>query len=107
MNTAQNTKKVIIAAAIVAASAGLALSSCAGQRQLPEPVPDQVSNQIAEQRGAYRDLAERRAQLNRSVMPDQGELYVDQAERRANVTGPVDDTPNRDLAERQQHGLTR
>lgn len=107
MNTAQNTKKVIIAAAIIAASAGLALSSCAGQRQLPEPAPEQVSKQIAEQRAAYRDLAERRAQLNRSIVPDQGELYLDQAERRADVTGPVYDTSYRDLAERQQHGLTR
>lgn len=101
MNTAQNTKKVIIAAALVAASAGLALSSCAGQRQLPEPAPEQVSKQIAEQRAAYRDLAERRAHLNRSIVPDQGELYLDQAERRAGVGGPADVDPYLDQAERR------
>jgi hypothetical protein len=101
MNRPQKIQR-IIAAALLAASAGLALSSCAGQRQLPEPAPEQISKvQIAEQRAAYLDLAERRAQLDRSVVPDQGALYFDQAERRAGVGGPADVGPYLDQAERR------
>jgi hypothetical protein len=108
MNTTQKTQKVIIAAAIIAASAGLALASCAGQRQLPEPAPDQLSEaQIAEQRAAYRDLAERRAEIHRYLGQAGAGLYLDQAERRADVTGPVIGESLRELAERQQQGLNR
>jgi hypothetical protein len=102
MNTTQKTQKVIIAAAIIAASAGLALSSCAGQRQLSEPAPEEVSKeQIAEQRSAYRDLAERRAEMQRLLAQAGAGLYVDQAERRIGVGGPVAGDTYLDQAERR------
>jgi hypothetical protein len=105
MNTTQNTRR-IIATALLAVTAGLALSSCAGQRQPSEPVTDvQVE---------YRDLAERRAEMNRELgglrsddigetrrpYLDQrrGEVYLDQAERRAGIGGPVVGGSYRDLS---------
>ena len=100
MNTTQNTQKVIIAAAIIAASAGLALSSCAGQRQLPEA--EQISKaQIAEQRAAYLDLAERRSEMSNDVAQARAGLYLDQAERRTGVGGPATGDAYRDVAERR------
>ena len=99
MSTTQNIQR-IIAAALLAASAGLALSSCAGQRQIPEP--DRLSDaQVAEQRAAYLDLAERRAGMSRNGAQARTGLYLDQAERRAGVAGPVVRDSYRDLAERR------
>lgn len=100
MNTTQNIQR-IIAAGLLAASAGLALSSCAGQRQVAEPDTDRMSAaQVAEQRAAYLDLAQRRAEVARgqaaAVTP-----YLDQAERRADVGGPVAGDAYRDVAERR------
>lgn len=102
MNTTQNIQR-IIAAALIAASAGLVLSSCAS-RQLPEPAVEQLTDsQIAEHRAAYLDLAERRAAmyrepaepryddigetLRRYLDEHRGDVYLDQAERRAAVSG--------------------
>lgn len=86
MNTTKKTHR-IIAAALIAASAGLALSSCATQAREPGSV-----------QAEYRDQAERRADLSSSsVYADQAErranlpsssVYADQAERRANLSGP-------------------
>ena len=99
MNTTQNIQR-IIAAALLAASAGLALASCAGQ--VTDSVSDPISAaQVAEQRGAYRDLAERRAELSRERGPAKAEVYRDQAERRVGVGGPVAGDAYRDLAERR------
>ena len=99
MNTTQKTQR-IIATALIAVTAGLALSSCAGQRQITEPDSDRMSDaQIAEQRAAYVDLAERRAEMSRGlarVAP-----YLDQAERRADVGGPAAGDAYRDLSERR------
>ena len=99
MSTTQNIQR-IIAAALLAASAGLALSSCAGQRQIPEP--DRLSDaQVEEQRAAYRDLAERRADMYRDSSQERTLPYFDQAERRAGIGGPVVGDTYRDLAERR------
>lgn len=57
--------------------------------------------QIAEQRAAYLDLAERRAEMFRDLADTRAERYHDQAERRAGVGGPVSGSPYRDLAERR------
>lgn len=101
MNTTQNTRR-IIAAALVAASAGLALSSCAGQRQLPIPDSDRLSaRQVVEQRAAYLDLAERRARMSRDLTQVQTELYRDQAERRIDIGGPTTAGSYLDQAERR------
>jgi len=101
MNTTQKIQR-IIAAALLAASAGLALSSCAGPRQITEPDSDRMSDaQIAEQRAAYRDLAERRADMSRDGAQARTGLYLDQAERRTGVGGPVVGDGYRDLAERR------
>jgi hypothetical protein len=94
MNTTQNTQR-IIATALLAVTAGLALSSCAGQRQPSEPV-SQVQVE-------YRDLAERRAEMYRELAElryddigetrrryldeHRGEVYLDQAERRLEMPG--------------------
>ena len=52
MNTTQNTQR-IIATALIAVTAGLALASCAGQRQITEPDSDRMSDaQIAEQQSS-------------------------------------------------------
>ena len=99
MNTTQKIQR-IIAAALLAASAGVALSSCAGQRQIPEP--DRLSDaQVAEQRAAYLDLAERRAGMSRDGAQARTGLYLDQAERRASVGGPGVGDSYRDLSERR------
>ena len=101
MSTTQNIQR-IIAAALLAASAGLALSSCAGQRQITEPDSDRMSDaQIAEQRAAYLDLAERRADMSNDGAQSRTGLYLDQAERRVGVGGPVASDSYRDLAERR------
>ncbi|MDQ0575800.1 hypothetical protein [Agromyces albus] len=101
MNTSQKIQR-IIAAALLAASAGLALSSCAGQRQITEPDSDRLSDaQIVEQRAAYLDLAERRAAMSRDGAQARTGLYLDQAERRAGVGGPMAGDTYRDLAERR------
>ena len=103
MNTTQNIQR-IIAAALLAASAGLALTSCAGQRQITEPDSDRLSNaQIQEQRAAYRDLAERRAGALRDDAQARALLHLDQAERRIGVGGPVSVDAYLDLAERRLH----
>ena len=99
MNTTQNTQR-IIATALIAVTAGLALSSCAGQRQITEPDSDRMSDtQVAEQRAAYVDLAERRAEMTRGL--PQGVPYLDQAERRTGVGGPATGDAYRDVAERR------
>ena len=100
MNTTQNIQR-IIAAGLLAASAGLAFSSCAGQGQATEVDSDRMSAQVAEQRLAYRDLAERRSELSRERGPARAELYRDQAERRVDVGAPVAGDDYRDLAERR------
>ena len=97
MNTTQNTRR-LIAAALLAASAGLALSSCAGQRQITEPDSDV---QVAEQRTEYRDLAERRAEGPQDLASARAGLYLDQSERRADVGGPVAGDAYRDQSERR------
>jgi hypothetical protein len=101
MSTTQNIQR-IIAAALLAASAGLALASCAGQRQISEPDSDRMSaEQVAEQRAEYRDVAQRRADMSRDVAQGRAGLYLDQAERRAGLGGPVVGDSYRDLAERR------
>ena len=99
MNTTQNTRRVI-AAALLAGSAGLALSSCGGQPHLTEPQSKPVSDaQVAQERAEYRDVAERRDGLGGPVA---GHAYRDQAERRAGLGAPTaagDAYP--DLAERR------
>lgn len=103
MNTTQNIQRTI-AAALIAASAGLALSSCAGQRQLPQPVSEgqsAVQVQVAEQRAAYRDFAERRAEMNGELAQARARLYLDQAERRIGTAGPLGVDSYRDQAERR------
>lgn len=87
MDTTKNTHRHI-AVALIAVSAGLALSSCA-----PPQAPEAGSVHAE-----YRDQAERRADLSSSsVYADQAErranlssssVYADQAERRANLSGP-------------------
>jgi hypothetical protein len=101
MNTTQNIQRSI-AAAIIAASAGLALSSCAEQRQ--PPVSDTTTMSQAEagaQRTAYLDLAARRAEMSRSLAEARAGLYRDLAERRIGLGGPVVRESYRDLAERR------
>ncbi len=101
MNTTQNTQR-IIATALIAVTAGLALSSCAGQRQITEPDSDRISDaQIAEQRAAYVDLAERRAEMSGDVAQARAGLYLDQAERRVGAGGPATGDAYRDVAERR------
>lgn len=100
MNTTQNIQR-IIAAGLLAASAGLALGSCAGQRQATEVDTDRRSTQVAEQRLAYRDLAQRRSEMSRDLPSAQIELYPDQAERRIGVGAPVTGDDYRDQAERR------
>ena len=101
MNTTQNTQR-IIATALIAVTAGLALSSCAGQRQVTEPDSDRMSAaQVAEQRAAYVDLAERRAEMSRGLASAQVAPYLDQAERRAGAGAPVASDAYRDVAERR------
>ena len=99
MNTTQNIHR-IIAAGLLTASAGLVLSSCAGHAA--DAVSDRMSAaQVAEQRSAYRDLAERRSELSRERGPARAELYRDQAERRAEVGAPVAGDDYRDQVERR------
>ncbi|GAA1061062.1 hypothetical protein [Agromyces bracchium] len=99
MNTTQNIQR-IIATGVLAASAGLACSACAGQSTAA--VAERISDaQTAEQRGGYRDLAERRSELARERGPAGAELYRDQAERRLDVGAPVTGDVYRDLAERR------
>jgi hypothetical protein len=101
MSTTQNIQR-IIAAALLAASAGLALSSCAGQRQITEPDSDRMSDaQVAEQRAEYRDLSERRAERSRDLASARAGLYLDQTERRLGLGGPVAGDAYRDQAERR------
>jgi hypothetical protein len=113
MNTTQNTHRTI-AAALVAVSAGLALSACAGQ-QPPRPVSEPLSavqvaqlraghlelaerraemygdlaaaraGEIAEQRAGQLDLAESRATMYRDLAATRSAGYVDQAVRRSRV----------------------
>jgi hypothetical protein len=65
MYTARIIGTSAIVATLIAVSAGLVLSSCAS-RHLPEPAVEQLTDsQIAEQRAAYLDLAERRAEMYR------------------------------------------
>jgi hypothetical protein len=67
MYTARIIGTSAIAAALIAVSAGLVLSSCAS-RQLPEPAVEQLTDsQIAEQRAGYLDLTERRAEMYREL----------------------------------------
>lgn len=98
MNTTQNIQR-IIAAGLLTASAGLALSSCAGQTT--DAVSDRISAQVAEQRSAYRDLAERRAEISREGGSARAGAYRDQAERRVGFDGPVTADAYRDQAERR------
>jgi hypothetical protein len=99
MNTTQNTQRIIVTA-LIAVTAGLALSSCA--RQVTEPDSDRMSDaQIAEQRAAYVDLAERRAEMSRGLASEQVAPYLDQAERRDGFGGPVAGGAYRDLSERR------
>jgi hypothetical protein len=101
MNTTQNTQR-IIATALVAVTAGLALTSCAGQRQVTEPDSERMSAaQVAEQRAAYLDLAERRSEMSNDVAQARAGLYLDQAERRTGVGGPATGDAYRDVAERR------
>jgi hypothetical protein len=101
MNTTQNTQR-IIATALIAVTAGLALTSCAGQRQVTEPDSERMSAaQVAEQRAAYLDLAERRSEMSNDVAQARAGLYLDQAERRTGVGGPVAGDAYRDVAERR------
>jgi hypothetical protein len=81
MNTTQNTQRVI-ATALVAVTAGLALSSCA-ERPIPAPVQQLSNAQIAELRAGYLDLAERRAHMYRELAEQRGVGYADQSQRRA------------------------
>lgn len=101
MSTTQNIQR-IIAAALIEASAGLALASCAGQRQISEPDSDRMSDaQVAEQRAAYLDLAQRRTEISRDVAQARAGLYLDQGERRVGLGGAVVGDSYRDLAERR------
>jgi hypothetical protein len=101
MNTTQNTQR-IIATALIAVTAGLALTACAGQRQITEPDSERMSDaQVAEQRVAYLDLAERRSEMSGDVAQARAGLYLDQAERRAGVGGPATGDAYRDVAERR------
>jgi hypothetical protein len=113
MNTTQNTHRTI-AAALVALSAGLAFSACAGQ-QRPDPVSEPLSAvqvaqlrsgqlelaerraemyrdlaaaraaEIAEQRAGHQELAESRAALSRDLAAARSGTYIDQAERSGGV----------------------
>ena len=100
MNTTQNIHRTI-AAAVIAASAGLALSSCAEQLQPPAPNAESRSQaEAGTQRGEYRDLAERRIGLGGPVV--RGSDYRDLAERRVGLGSPVvRGSDYRDLAERR------
>lgn len=104
MNTTQNIQR-IIAAGLLAASVGLALSSCAGQRNITEPDSELTTDaQIAEQRAEYRDLAERRSEESRDRGSARAGLYLDQSERRDGLGGPVAGDAYRDQAERRVGG---
>ncbi|HET6673057.1 MAG TPA: hypothetical protein VFG92_06745 [Agromyces sp.] len=82
MNTTQNTQR-IIATALIAVTAGFALSSCAGQRQLPDSDSSRMSRvQIQELRAGYLDLAERRAQMYQDLAQERAQNSVDGAQRR-------------------------
>ena len=113
MNTTQNTHRTI-AAALVAVSAGLTFSACAGQ-QRPDPVSEPLSAvqvaqlrsgqlelaerraemyrdlaaaraaEIAEQRVGNLELAESRAAMSRDLAAARSGTYIDQAERRSGV----------------------
>ena len=98
MNTTQNIQR-IIAAGLLAASAGLALSSCAGQRHITEPDSELTTDaQIAEQRAEYRDLAERRSEESRdrdlhepastSISPSAATVSADQWPATPTMTRP-------------------
>jgi hypothetical protein len=101
MNTTQNIHRVI-AAALLAASAGLVLSSCAGQQHVTEPDSNRMSDaQIAQQRAEYRDLAERRSEGFGDRASARAGLYLDQAERRDGLGGPVAGDAYRDQSERR------
>jgi hypothetical protein len=66
MNTTQNTHRTI-AAALVAVSAGLTFSACAGQ-QRPDPVSEPLSAvQVEQLRAGQLELAERRAEMYRDL----------------------------------------
>jgi hypothetical protein len=87
MYTARIIGTSAIAAALIAVSAGLVLSSCAS-RQLPEPAVEQLTDsQIAEQRAAYLDLAERRAEMYRELAERRAEMYREPAEPRSDEIG--------------------
>src|SRR5688500_6242105 len=101
MNTTQNIQR-ITAAAIIAASVGLALSSCAEQRQPPTSDTTTMSQaEAGAQRAAYLDLAARRAEMSRSIAEARAGLYRDLAERRIGLGDPVARESYRDLAERR------
>ena len=101
MNTTQNTQR-IIATALIAVTAGLVLSSCAGQRQITEPDSELTTDaQVAEQRAEYRDLAERRSEASRDRASARTGLYLDQSERRDGLGGPVAGNVYQDQSERR------
>ena len=83
MNTTQNTKR-IIATAIIAVTAGLALSSCA-QRSDPTPVAPVVDAQVAEWREGHLELAEERARMYRELADARVAAYAEFAQRRAQM----------------------
>ena len=98
MDTTQNTQR-IIATALIAVTAGLVLSSCAGQRQITEPDSELTTDaQISEQRAEYRDLAERRSEESRGSA--RAGLYLDQSERRDGLGGPVAGNVYQDQSQR-------
>ena len=86
MNTTQNTRR-IIAAALVAASAGLVLASCATPQVAETAVQPLSAVQVAQFRAGYLEFAERRA-----------EMYRDLADARAAAASVTRDGL-RDLAE--------
>lgn len=99
MNTTQNTQR-IIAAAVIAITAGLALASCAQPSVPVEPVQQLTSAQIAELRSGLHELAESRAQLSRDLAEqraaaraEQSSGMLDLAESRAQLS--------RDLSEQR------
>jgi hypothetical protein len=78
MNITQNTQR-IIATAIIAVTAGLALTSCAPQ-SVPEPVRHLTNARVAELRAGLTDLAESRAQMTRELAEQRATAHAERAQ---------------------------
>jgi hypothetical protein len=86
MNTTKNTKPIIIATAI-AVAVGLGLGGCADQPNAAEARALRVASEIAHEV----ERAEHRVQAAHAPEAAQGS-YRDQAERRSEVTTPLNRT---------------